>query len=157
MGETPVLFVVAAVTAGLLFAGAIVSPTTGAWRLLAVALVAATVLVEGFTGSILLGRPQPTTISLAMPAKPWSEILFADWTEGVGIYVLARHARGETPRLYSLPWQRSLAEQLQLAIDEARERNGILRMSNVFRMSEHDLADQVVFTVAAPLPGASDQ
>jgi len=141
----------------LLAVGATMSPATARRRAFAVALALATVLVAGYSASVLLGRPQPTAISLATPSRPWVDVLFADWTEGVGIYVLARHPGGGAPRLYALPWQRPLAEQLQQAIVAARNRGGGLRMTNVFRIAEQDLVKHVVFTVAGATPAGNGQ
>ena len=138
----------AACVMALLAVGATLSSATRRRRAFAIALTLATVVAAGYSGVVLLGRPQPTEISLAMPSRPWVDVLFADWTEGTGIYVLARHPGGMEPRLYVLPWHRSLAEQLQQAIILARNRGGGLRMADVFRIADQDLADHTVFTVA---------
>ena len=149
----PAALGVAAACALGLAAMAVLSPVRAGHRLLVLALAGA-LLASGAAGAwVLVGRPQPTTLSLAAPAEPWLDVLFADWTEGESIHVLVRGANG-APRLYALPWQRSLAEQLQDAIARARDREGVLKMADVFRLAGPELARRTVFVSAPVVPPA---
>ncbi len=143
----------AAVLAALLAAGAIVVAATKRQRLLTIVLAVSIASIGVYAVVTLLGRPQPTALALTAANHDGIEVLFADWTEGVGVYVLARRETGGAPRLYSLPWHRPFAEQLQRAMELAREREGILYMSDVFRVPSDSLRERVIFTVSSPSAG----
>ena len=153
MTGLPAAMAVAAAAFAVLAVLAVAAPARGPWRL-AVAALAFTVPVAAAAGVLtLIGRPQPPAVALTVPGDARLEVLFADWSEGEGIYVLTRGGDG-APRLYALPWARTLAEQLRNAAAAARDRDATIRMANVFRVPEDSLTDRIVFSTAAAAPDA---
>ena len=151
MTDPPALAAAAAASAACLGALAAAAPARPLTRLCAGALAAAALAVAAWGALALMGRPQPAVIALSVAGDARLEVLFADWTEGEGIYVLVRGADG-APRLYALPWIRTLAEQLRNAAAATRDRDATVRMANAFRVSEAALAGRIVFSTSAAAP-----
>ena len=140
-------FALACLAAALLCALAIKAPRSRFGRTAAIALSVAVAVAIGIGTLLMLSRPQQTVIALGDTSEPWISVLAADWTEGVGIYVLTRPDPNEPPRLYTLPWHPALAAQLQQAAALARERESALRMASVFRLRADALLERTVFSV----------
>ena len=141
----------AAIAFACLAALAIAAPARRGRLLAVAAFAAAAPVAAGWSALALIGRPQPPAVALEVPGDARLEVLFADWSEGEGIYVLARGGDG-APRLYALPWRRTLAEQLRNAAAAARDRDATVRMANVFRVPEDSLAARIVFSTSAAAP-----
>ncbi len=154
MIDFPAAFLGAAGVTLCLVAMGIIVPVRRRNRLLVFGCAAVALGLASVGASLLFGRPQPTALALVAPEDSWFDVMYADWTEGEGIYVLLRRPDSGAPRLYVLPWRRALAEQLQGAIITARERNGVIRMANVLQVPAHELEGSVVFTAYSAAPGA---
>jgi len=120
------------------------------WRLAGLAVGAFAILFAYFALADLLSRPKPVALEFAHSDVRDFELLYADWTEGEGIYVLLRVPGTAEPRYYRLPWAVTRAEQLQLAITEAAKLHGDLRMGNPF--FDPDLEERKRLFYAAPPP-----
>ncbi len=114
--------------AGLLLIG-LVLVLVGVWsaqhglaRLLMIGLFSA-LLVFVFSGATsLLGRPKPVAVEWLAPHVEEATVLSAHMAELKGIYLTLLWGEHE-PRLYVMPWDQQVAEQLQQVLAEA-EQNG---------------------------------
>ena len=96
-------------------------------------LVGAVTMAVGYVALVdLLSRPKPTMLEFRHQSFEDFEILYTDWTEGEGIYLLLRLPGEAEPRYYALPWNIATAERLQEAIEEAGEKKTELRVGNPF-------------------------
>ena len=81
---------------------------------------AALAYVALFVGPIqLLSYAKPTSLDWVNRDLPEAEVLHAEFREGDGIYLLLDWYG--TPRYYKLPWNGILAQQLIIAMEQARE------------------------------------
>ena len=117
--------------------------------------VGATALLMGiaYVGFLdLLSKPKPVRMEWAMRTVQEAQLLGSMTSEGEAIYVWLRVRGVSEPRAYVMPWSRIVAQQLQEAIQEARDsRNGV-RIRRPFR---HQLeADEPVFYAPARQPPA---
>jgi hypothetical protein len=120
------LFVPLVVVATLLANIGIWSPRR-LWLKLSALVVAALFIPLGYTSlSELMSRPKPVALEWLRRELPEATLLSASLQENQAIYLWLKVPEIDEPRAYTLPWSRSLAEQLQRARREAKKnRNGV--------------------------------
>ena len=150
MEDIPYIYVILALLFAALVSITIWSRRSLFWR--AGALVIGTALIALAYVSLidLLSKPKPTEMEFSYHDVEEFEVVYADWTEGVAIYLLLRVPNEPEPRFYRLPWKISLAEELQQAMQEAGEENVELKMNNPF--FDPDVEDRERLFYATPQP-----
>ena len=132
MFNIPYIFAVLVVLFATLITVAIWSRRSLFWRA-GCLLVGTATMAVGYVALVdLLSRPKPTMLEFRHQNFEDFEILYTDWTEGEGIYLLLRVPGEAEPRYYALPWKLETAEKLQEAIVEAGEKKTELRVGNPF-------------------------
>ncbi len=121
------LFALLLVLAAVLGGVAIRGQGRVAVRFGAVAALALFIPVTYGTLIDLLGRPKPASLEWVSLNVAEAQVLGSQIREGVGIYLWLALPDVDEPRAYVLPWDRSAAEQLQQAQQEAGdEGNGVM-------------------------------
>ena len=98
--------------------------------------VGATALVMGiaYVGFLdLLSKPKPVRMEWAMRSVEEAQLLGSMTSEGEAIYVWLRIVGVSEPRAYVMPWSRIVAQQLQEAMQEARDNRNGVRIRRPFR------------------------
>ncbi len=80
------------------------------------------VLYIGFAD--LLSRPKPVSLEWMQRSAKQAVVLGAKAVEDEAIYLWLQLPAVRDPRYYKLPWDRKLAEELQKAMREARQKGG---------------------------------
>ena len=121
MEDLTILFGFLAIVALLLVLSAVRWARSGAARALIVLLFALMLPAAYAAPAALLGKAKPVTLEWLNAQVAEATVLSATMVENEAIYVTLMWE--QAPNLYSLPWDRRMAEQLQNAMREA-ERNG---------------------------------
>jgi hypothetical protein len=150
MEDIPYIYVVTALLLASLVSVTIWSRRSLLWRALALAVGTALIGLAYISLVDLLSRPKPAAMEFSYLDVEEFEVVYADWTEGVAIYLLVRIPDEPEPRFYRLPWKVSLAEQLQEAMQEAGDEKADLKMSNPF--FDPDVEDRERLFYATPQP-----
>lgn len=122
--------------------GAALAATAVRWTASGRARVAISALFLGLLGVglmgglDLLGRPRPMDAAWIERARAEEvAVLGADMVEGQSIALMVKVPGEAEPRLYALPWNQKMAEQLQNAMRDAREEGGGMAMRMPFERS----------------------
>jgi len=131
----PELFAAAAVLATILCITAIWSPR--ALRVKVGALITSCLFlpVAYAAMSDLLSKPKPVALEWWHGQADEAAVLSSTIREGEGIFLWLQMADIIEPRSYVLPWSQELAQQLQDAMEEARESDSGVRMRLPFERS----------------------
>ena len=121
------------------------SARLAAARLVMLILFGGTIGVVFGASSNLLGQAKPVTLEWLGPQTAEAVILSGHLIEGRGIFLTVIRDNHE-PKLYVLPWDLEIAEQLQQAMSQAEE-NGTQAM---MRMPLHDLSQREEALFYAP-------
>jgi hypothetical protein len=109
----------------------IVLPRCSPWQRLASAFVFVASLAVVYGGAIeMLSRPKPLGLEWRHAAK--AKVLGASLDEGKAIYVWLQIGKSVEPRAYKLPWNTSMAQQLQTAMREGAEQGTGVEVANPF-------------------------
>ena len=133
------LFVIAALLAALLASISIWAPRRPAIKCAALATAIAFVPVAYASLVDVLSKPKPVAMEWWLSSASEAEVLASRTVEGADIYLWLQLPGVAEPRAYVLPWNQAGAEQLQRALQEAKERGGGVRMRLPFEPSLDDL------------------
>lgn len=109
-------------------------------RLLVIITWAATVAAIAFGGVDQLGRPKPIAFEHGVELAGNATVLGAAAKEGEAIWLTLQADSWPEPRLFTLPWDQRLAQQLQQAQAEA-EANGTGVQASMQGLFEPSLDD----------------
>ena len=110
------LYVALALVGAALASIAVWSRRRAAWKVAAIGLLAALVVVGYFSYSMLLSRPK--ALSPGMEGVTGARVLSAALREDEAIYLWL--SIDGTPRFYALPWDQEAAQRLQTVMRETR-------------------------------------
>lgn len=127
----------AAALMGAALAATAVRWTASGWARVAISALFLGLLGVGLMGGLdLLGRPRPMDAAWIERARAEEvAVLGADMVEGQSIALMVKVPGEAEPRLYALPWNQKMAEQLQNAMRDAREEGGGMAMRMPFERS----------------------
>jgi hypothetical protein len=138
MTGIPALFVVAAALAATLATVSIWAPRRVAVKIGALALACA-FLPAAYAAMVdLLSKPKPVTFEWWLDSAAEATVLGSSVAEDTAIYLWLQVDGVSEPRAYVLPWDRTIAEQLQKAAREAAERQASVRMRLPFEPTLDD-------------------
>lgn len=131
----PELFAVAAAVATILATMAIWSPR--ALRVKVGALITSAMFLPLAYAAMsdLLSKPKPVSLEWWHGRADEAAVLSSTIRENEGIFLWLQMAEVREPRSYVLPWSQELAQQLQDAMEEARESDSGVRMRLPFEPS----------------------
>jgi hypothetical protein len=126
-------------THGLLFAVTLLLATGLAWisvsaprrltvRLFALAITLLFLPLAHASLAELLGRPKPIGLDMLIRLGGTATVLASSLEENERIFLWLQLEHRPEPRAFQLPWNRTMAEQLQGASEEARRQAAALRM-----------------------------
>lgn len=152
----PVLFAALILVAAYLAALAVRAGSRLAARLsaLAAACLFMPLAYAGFAE--LLSRPKPAALEWWLGRADEATVLASSLREGLGIYLWLQLDGAAEPRAYVLPWNRSLAEELQAALRAADERRTQVRMRLPFEPTLDDEAARFYAMPQPPSPAKPD-
>lgn len=132
---------------------AIWAPRPTQVRLLAVAVTTLFLPVVYVQMAEMLSKPKPTSFEWYERQTEEAVVLGVSLHEGESIYLWLRLADSVEPRYYVVPWNLSLAERLEEAMDEALQSNSMILLKNPFyRRSLEQWGDLNVDIIPPPLP-----
>jgi hypothetical protein len=138
MTELTYLFALVAVLAGLVASISIWAPRRLWIKLCALATAALFLPVAYVALMQLLSMPKPMTYEWWHGQADEATVVGSSLQEEQGIYLWLQLPDVPEPRAYVLPWSRDLAEQLQTALREAKERRSGVQMRLPFEPSLDD-------------------
>lgn len=138
MTELTYMFAAIAVLAGTMTSISVWAPRQ-LWLKLGALATAGLFLSTTYVGALeLLSMPKPVTLEWWHTSAEEATVLGSRIEEGEGIYLWLQLKGVAEPRAYSLPWNRSLAEQLQAARREAAQQETAVQMRLPFDRSLED-------------------
>jgi len=126
MSGIPFLYGAFALLVGLLALIAVFSRRHGRWRISAVGVLVVVLALGYFAFLDLLSRPKPLRLELA--SLDDARVISAVLREDEAIYLWLNI--DQEPRFFSIPWDKSLAIELQSAMREARRSGADVAMRN---------------------------
>ena len=147
------LFAGATGVAAALAAIAIWAPRPTRVRVVALSIAALFIPVVYAQSIEMLSKPKPASFEWYERSADSAELLGVSFAEGRSIYLWLRIAGASEPRSYVIPWNLTLAEKLEDAVDDAvRKRSTILLKKPFFRRSLEEWGDLNVEINPPPLP-----
>jgi hypothetical protein len=151
-----ILFYVFAGATGIaaaLAAIAIWAPRPTRVRVVALSIAALFIPVVYAQSIEMLSKPKPASFEWYERSADSAELLGVSFAEGRSIYLWLRIAGAIEPRSYVIPWNLTLAEKLEDAVDDAvRKRSTILLKKPFYRRSLEEWGDLNVEIKPPPLP-----
>ncbi len=140
-------------TAAVLGSITIWAPRSTRMRVIAVVVTTLFVPLAYLGLNEILSQPKPMAHEWFKRHVDEAIVLGVSVDEGRAIYLWLRLDRTLEPRYYVLPWRPRLAEKLQNLIDEAIEKEALVKIKNPFsRKSYDDLGSLNVEIIPPPLP-----
>jgi len=153
MADIPYLYVAVVALVAALVGIAVWSRRGLRWRSSALALGALLLAVNYVALVDLLSRPKPAALEFRHIDPQTLKVLYADWVENSGIFLLLELPDADEPRYYRLPWHASTAQQLQQVMRGVQaEPNSELRMNNPFLMPDEEEREQLFHAAPQPPP-----
>ncbi len=101
----------------------------------------------------ILSRPKPKNLEILNKYVKEVTLLHVSWIEGESIHILIRLDGIKEPRLYSFPWDPIQAQEFDEALENGRENNEEVRISNPFFVSNLEERKTLIYSSPArPLP-----
>ncbi len=139
--------------AAALAAIAIWAPRPTRVRVVALSIAALFIPVVYAQSIEMLSKPKPASFEWYERSADSAELLGVSFAEGRSIYLWLRIAGASEPRSYVIPWNLTLAEKLEDAVDDAvRKRSTILLKKPFYRRSLEEWGDLNVEIKPPPLP-----
>lgn len=153
-GLTP-LFVLAALTAGILAAITVWSRRRVKMKVVAIAAAALFIPLAygGFTD--LMSKPKPIALEWRYGDLAEATVIAASMREDEAIYLWLQIEGVDEPRAYTLPWSRPAAEQLQKATREAEENQTEVRAQLPFN-SDMSAYEELFYATPQEVPAAKN-
>jgi hypothetical protein len=135
MGDLLYLFGAAMLVASILTSISIWAPRRVIVRASAFGLAVLFVPLSYASFASLLSKPKPVSMEWARANTQEASVLGSSIREGEAIYIWLQMPGVDEPRAYTLPWNRSIANQLQEARRKAEEQGTGLGMRLPFEHS----------------------
>jgi hypothetical protein len=139
--------------AAALAAIAIWAPRPTRVRVVALGIAALFIPIVYVQSIEMLSKPKPASFEWYQRSADSAELLGVSFVEGRSIYLWLRIAGAPEPRSYVIPWNLTLAEKLEDAVDDAvRKKSTILLKKPFYRRSLEEWGDLNVEIKPPPLP-----